>query len=201
MQRSKLELSPQQLLLLHDANVWNTKRELVNMVSTWMAETLIELKSNHQAVFESLAPAASLNGKITRGENHNGFPYVLLDYPNHFTKDEIVAARNLVWFGNGFHCTLHVKGTLVDTVLRNLTGPPGRFNHVMLCASGNEWIHHVNTNDWQRIGNGSDELNERIKQQGWIKLGTELPLAQPERWTSGLVDVYETWCSVLAKTD
>lgn len=193
MERSKLEFSPQQLSLLHDASVWNAKRELIDGVSAWMGNTLERLKQHHQVVFGSLVPAPALNGKITRGENYNGFPYVLLDYPNLFSKEEIVAARNLVWFGNGFHCTLHIKGTTTTKALSRLHASP----NILICVADNEWIHHINERDWISCNALDEKSKKRINAQGWMKLGIEIPFAKPESWTNDLMAVYETWRAIL----
>ncbi|MFM9050702.1 MAG: hypothetical protein ACKOKF_00090, partial [Bacteroidota bacterium] len=36
-------------------------------------------------------------GKIFRGENYEGFPYTLLDFPRYFSKDAVFAVRTMCW--------------------------------------------------------------------------------------------------------
>lgn len=196
MERSKLEFSSQELALLQSQEIWNARRELVDQLSAWFGETLDTLKQLHQTEFEKVIPSQSLNGKITRGDNHHGFPYLLLDYPNHFSKDEIVAARNLIWFGNGFHCTLHVRGALVDSVVTNLKSLSAS-NNIHICMNKHEWIHDINNKDWIQVNAIDKKLTEQLLQQRWIKLGIEIPIAKPDEWKNALVDVYETWISIL----
>ncbi len=84
MQRSKLEFSHQQLALLTATDTWDARRELIEQLFKWLGETLDELKELHQDVLQTSLPIASLNGKISRGENYNGYSYILLYYPNQF---------------------------------------------------------------------------------------------------------------------
>ena len=48
--------------------------------------------------------------KISRGENYNGLPYVMLDYPRCFGKEDVFAMRTMFWWGNFFSITWHLKG-------------------------------------------------------------------------------------------
>ena len=48
--------------------------------------------------------------KISKGENYRGLPYVMLDYPRLFGREEVLAIRTFFWWGHGFSVTLHLKG-------------------------------------------------------------------------------------------
>ena len=56
----------------------------------------------------------ALNGKIFRGENYRQLPYLVLDYPKHFSKESVLAFRTMLWWGNFFSCTLHLQGKALD---------------------------------------------------------------------------------------
>ncbi len=49
------------------------------------------------------------NGKISRGENYNGLPYMVLDYPRYKNKDAYFLYRLLFFWGQGFQAQLHLK--------------------------------------------------------------------------------------------
>ena len=59
-------------------------------------------------------------GKIFRGENYNGLPYLVLDYPKHFSKDSVFAFRALFWWGNFFSFTLHLQGKALEKQRKKL---------------------------------------------------------------------------------
>src|ERR1700744_546088 len=48
--------------------------------------------------------------KISKGENYKGLPWVMLDYPRVFGREEVFAIRTMFWWGHGFSVTLHLKG-------------------------------------------------------------------------------------------
>src|SRR4051812_18837239 len=53
-------------------------------------------------------------GKISRGERYKELPYVILDYPRHFSKADIFAFRTMFWWGHYFSATLHLSGGIKD---------------------------------------------------------------------------------------
>jgi hypothetical protein len=195
MKHSKLEFSPQQLSLLTDTHVWNERRRLAEQIGEWMGDMLLQLKQSHQGVFEKVVPMTALNGKITKGDNYNGFPYLLLDYPNYFAKDEIVSVRNLIWFGNDFHCTFHLRGKLIHNVMHQLSRITS--DEVFICTAPEEWIHHIEAQHWTTVNKLSSSLREQIETQGWLKLGVKLEIDKPETWTNALVEAYATWVQLI----
>jgi hypothetical protein len=50
------------------------------------------------------------NAKISRGENYLGLPWVILDYPRIFGREDVLAIRTMFWWGHPFSVTLHLKG-------------------------------------------------------------------------------------------
>ena len=56
------------------------------------------------------AEVAEISPKISKGENYNGLPYVMFDYPRFFTKENVFAVRTFFWWANYFSVTLHLKG-------------------------------------------------------------------------------------------
>jgi hypothetical protein len=55
--------------------------------------------------------------KISRGENYRGLPWVMLDYPRAFGREDVLAIRTMFWWGHGFNVTLHLKGRWMDVCL------------------------------------------------------------------------------------
>ena len=48
--------------------------------------------------------------KISRGEKYKGLPWVMLDYPRVFGREDVFAIRTMFWWGHAFSVTLHLKG-------------------------------------------------------------------------------------------
>ena len=81
-------------------------------------------------------------GKISRGENYNGLPYLMLDYPAMFSKENIFAVRTMFWWGNFFSITLHLSGKYFENkkdVSKWLAF--FREKNFSVCVNEGEWEH------------------------------------------------------------
>jgi hypothetical protein len=50
------------------------------------------------------------SGKISKGENYKGLPYVVLDYPALFNKEDIFSYRIMFLWGHHISYSLHLQG-------------------------------------------------------------------------------------------
>src|SRR5688572_11448321 len=110
MSETKLTLSPVELRLATDAEILLTKNAIIDK-----AKQLFNLLQDKQeryltAQFNLGKTIVDTSPKISRGENYRGLPYVVLDYPRIFEKDNIAAIRTMFWWGHFFSMTLHLSG-------------------------------------------------------------------------------------------
>jgi hypothetical protein len=134
---AKVQLSSEQMRLVTDPGWILTKNSIMGKVVAMFAELSGEwrakwelaaagsglnrgqelplsgqttpLRSEGQATLFSLAgPAAE--PKISKGENYKGLPWVMLDCPRVFGKEDVLAIRTMFWWGHAFSLTLHLKG-------------------------------------------------------------------------------------------
>ncbi|GIS84140.1 MAG: hypothetical protein CM1200mP16_04400 [Nitrospina sp.] len=62
-----------------------------------------------------------MKNQIARGENHNGFPYLSLDYPQNFSqKKEMLTMRTLFWWGHYLGFSFILKGEKLSIYLERL---------------------------------------------------------------------------------
>jgi hypothetical protein len=194
---SKIDLSQEGTRLLTQREPWNERRQLVDQLYHWFGNALAETKQRHHELFARHVSQENLNGKITRGDNYKGFAYVLVDYPNQFSKDKILAARNLIWLGNGFHCTLHVRGELVHKVLKSIASlPESRFENVFVYDGNDEWQHHIDEN-WKPLTNLDSNSLKTLTENNWIKLGSIIDINNPDTWNEQLETIYQNWALLL----
>lgn len=59
-----------------------------------------------------LAPSTTdfLKGQIAKGENYEGYPYVMLDFPKQFGKKSIFTFRAMFWYGHEFIFSVILAG-------------------------------------------------------------------------------------------
>ena len=87
------------------------------MHSKRLMDLLLDTK-NHLDTAYHLTPLAiprgenAYSGKISRGENYRGLPYLILDYPAYFSQKDIFAFRTMFWWGHFFQCRTTSTGDI-----------------------------------------------------------------------------------------
>ena len=136
MSSAKVLFSAEELRLVRDPAVILTKNSVMAKVVELMAaqsegyrpvwEGAIaravaadDAAKNREAT-DGLAAASRTGGlagelmaaspKISKGENYRGLPWVMLDYPRFFGREDVFAIRTMFWWGHAFSTTLHLKG-------------------------------------------------------------------------------------------
>jgi hypothetical protein len=121
MSDSKIQLSEEEMLLVQNSGWILTKHSVIDKVYRLfgnLSERMQELLQQQ----EHILPAAIMQSspKISKGEQYERLPYVVLDYPRIFSTDNVLAIRTFFWWGNYFSCTLHLKGKFQETYCENI---------------------------------------------------------------------------------
>jgi hypothetical protein len=174
------KISPEELKTLHNTNFFKVKASATKKIEHLFAEVRDEIKeeiSKSKIVFSK--EIDSVNGKIFRGENYLGLPYLVLDYPKHFSKGSVYAFRTMFWWGNFFSFTIHLQGKALEEqrvlLISNL--PSLRKKGVFICVNSNPWQYHCKKDNYLPIDKFSDpELKKIFLEKGFIKLSRKIPL-------------------------
>ncbi|MHA4811872.1 hypothetical protein ACX0G9_27500 [Flavitalea flava] len=170
MNPANLQLSPEELALISDSSWILTKNATMARIIAFFADLSEEMKS--------LWPHTT-NPKISKGENYNGLPYVVLDYPRLFGREDVLAVRTLFWWGHYFSVTLHLKGrfqeSLLPVIKENLKKLSELGFHISI--SDDEWKHEIEADHYTPI----EEINEsdlegRMTNHPFLKLSAKCPL-------------------------
>src|SRR3989337_3789488 len=111
MDTAKIRLSPEEAALVIRADWILTKNSIIQKTKQLLAS--LQTEQQHLLLSSSsLFPEEIINSspKISKGENYKGLPYLVLDYPRYFNKEDAFAIRILFWWGNFFSGTLHLSG-------------------------------------------------------------------------------------------
>ena len=154
MDAAKIQLSSAEMALASDPSWILTKNSIMGKAVALMAELSGEFRAEWD---NSILPAGGNGGndpKISKGENYKGLPYVILDYPRHFGREDVFAIRTMFWWGHSFHVTLHLKGKYQAMFL-----PVIRQRLSMLAAAGfqvavseDEWQHELSPENYRPFG-------------------------------------------------
>lgn len=126
----------------------------------------------------SILPVNWDRPKISRGENYQGLPYVVLDQPRLFGKRDILAIRTMFWWGHYFMVTLHLKGAMQERFLGHLGQAAGELKAAgfHIATSGDEWEHELEGDNYRLLQADSIDKGEAYP---FIKLSAKCSL---DRW-------------------
>jgi hypothetical protein len=115
-------------------------------------------------------------GKISKGENYSGLPWMVLDFPRHFKSDNIFAYRCLFWWANEYSFTLHLSGIYFDKV---------DLNHILkkldanyyICVHESPWNYYFKDDNYITVESAiKNNWVNKLQQKKFLKLSCRLPL-------------------------
>jgi len=176
----KIQFSEEESDLVQKADLILTKNRIIGKVCGLFGELA---EAMEKEFFERGFPAkeGDHRSKISKGENFKGLPYVVLDFPREFSKEDIFAIRTLFWWGNYFSTTLQLKGRYkeryAENLKKNLTRIRGR--DFFFSSSSHEWAHQVNEEHYVRLDDLEQSVvDEMVDKRPFIKLVTKTSLSQ-----------------------
>ena len=173
---SKVSLSAFEQQLVTDANWILTKNRIIEKVYLLFGNLSEHYKL--EPLLQQL-PAETLlvSPKIARGENYEGLPYVMLDYPRCFGKEDTLAIRTFFWWGNFFSITLQLKGKYLEqytgVIQQNIDKTA--IEELWINTGDEEWMHHFRNDNMMRIV----EQQQSISNKKILKLAVQCKL---EEW-------------------
>jgi hypothetical protein len=184
MNGAKIRLSALEMELVQNSNWILTKRAIIEKVYELFGQLANEYTSAVTA-HKSFFPAGviAVAPKISKGENYHGLPYVMLDYPRYFDKENVFAIRTFFWWGNFFSSTLHLKGKYKTAFEKNIVANYDLLikHNYSLCISNDEWDFRFTENNYQPVASLNKNDREKIiVTSEFIKLSAKMPLSQWE---------------------
>lgn len=202
MNEAKITLSADELAIAKNADWLLTKNAIIEKtyhLFGLMSETLKEYETN--LAFSALPELFLASPKIARGENYRGLPYVMLDYPRRFGREDIFAVRTMFWWGNFFSVTLHLKGKYQKHFLPVLQKNIDRLAAIgfMAAMDEDEWRHDLSPEHYKKLSDLDALARTRIlEEKDYCKLTASLPLDQWNRLSDGLPAYYRALFQSLA---
>ena len=180
---AKIQLSPQEMELVKNTE-WILSKHLITKKVYDMFGDISVLLKNEVSAYDYLFPEnlQYKSGKISKGENYQLLPYVILDYPSFFWKDRIFAVRTMFWWGNFFSVTLHLSGMYKDQFTKHPSGLLSLLqeNNFYICVSDKEWQHHFEEDNYKPSSAISPLEFEAINQKDFLKVSKKISLSEWE---------------------
>jgi hypothetical protein len=192
--QSKLMLSDRELEIAMDPGLILTKRHVL--------QTAQELFNEQVEVIKKALLSTSVNWpeeilkskpRIYKGESYKLLPYVIMDYPAVFGKENIFALRTMFWWGNFFSVTLHLTGSyrllFAKKIFRALAENK---EGVFLCINDSQWEHHFESSNYIALNElPLNDFESKMMESSFIKLALKMPLNEWNEASEHLVGFYQ----------
>ncbi len=188
---TKVTLSDGELALAAEMNFILTKRKIIDTAAMLFNSQLPALNAIFANKLQQFDTIKARNPKITKGENYNGFPYVIMDYPASFEKDNIFALRTMFWWGNFFSITLHLSGKYKLAFEQNILKGQSDDSRLYLAVGDSEWQHHFGEDNYLAISKIPNEALPIIRDKHFIKIALKYELHHWNMMQSVLPEGYE----------
>jgi hypothetical protein len=201
MDAAKIQFSQKEMQLVTNAD-WILTKNLIIQKVKWMLECLQERQKELAKEYSTKFSEEIFitTPKISKGENYLGLPFLILDYPRLFIRDNIFAVRSMFWWGKFFSTTLHLSGTyknfysnkIIDafTLLKE--------NDFFICIHNEEWQHHFEKDNYAPLQEISlNDFKTIIQKNAFIKLAQKTELSQLDRAEKNLFNNFRLLMGML----
>lgn len=179
---TKITLSAKELELVCNTDWILTKHAVIQKVYALFGEVLPSMENILQQHKKHLPAEVFINSpKISKGENYKLLPYVMLDYPRYFSKDDTVAIRNFFWWGNFFSVCLQLSGRFKQNSIELLAENFEKLQQggYCICTNDDPWEHHFDKNNFIELSLLSEENFRKILlEKPFVKIAKNILLHQ-----------------------
>ena len=179
MQNKRIILTSYENSIMQDSEFLLSKR----VVNAKIEEMWLLLKAEMQPLWDGFLQNKKISGsfepyKISKGENYKGLPYIVLDYPRHYSKTDIFAYRAMFWWGNGYVFTLLLQGKYLDffreKILENYSLLKGK--NIFAYTGDSLWDYDIYTENYILADSLTREQIKSLTNNAFFKTGRQIPL-------------------------
>ena len=182
MDRKPAEFTTKELKYLQNTDFLKTKRLIIKGFIGLFEDIQTDiLHLLDGGSFELPDGLIAKSGKITKGENYKDLPFVVLDCPRFFSKNDIFAYRSIFWWGNYLSNHFLLKGHYLDRYRAQFSDSWSSLKEegVYLDLSGDPWNHDLSTSDYVHASQLSREkFDEILQRPEFFKLAWRVELDQ-----------------------
>lgn len=199
MNAANLQLSEEEMQVLLNSEWILTKNRVI--------QKTMELFGQLSVVYRNSIPDGLLPGellvqqaKISRGENFRELPYVMLDFPRFFSRNDVFAIRTMLWWNRQISITLHLKGHYAELFSAHILTRLPKLGEAgfSINATEEEWDHDLEGPNYRPIHAAYVHDREAVTpNRGMLKLAKKYPPAAWNRAAILLTESFELLMEVL----
>lgn len=196
-----VQFSDKELELLQNRDFLLSKRFVTQKLQNLLGQLSLAIKATptHQQ-FAFPQEMDYLTGKISKGENYQGLPYLVLDFPRLFQKEDIFTFRSMIWWGYEFSFTLHLGGCYQQKYATKLLATLANMTEKEIFVGVNEtpWQYYFDTDNYLPLSQIKyEQLEQHIKQKSFSKISRKCALSDWQHAIEYGTTTYELFFGML----
>ncbi|MGZ5262580.1 MAG: hypothetical protein ACXWCF_02200 [Kaistella sp.] len=188
---SKIQLSSAEKELMKNADVILTKNTVLKKIRI-MLEQVQQMQMEFIIEHElSITDPFLISPKISKGENYEGLPYIILDFPRMTLNHHFFLARTMFWWGHHFSSTLHLSGNYKTQYKEKIKISYSQLSEFFICINTDQWQHHFKESNYIRIDTLSEkQFAEHCNAFEHLKIAFKCSL---DNWNEDPVGLFTNW--------
>jgi hypothetical protein len=203
MNSANLRLSEEERQLISSVDWILTKNRLMGWTKDKLAELqLLQLNLLQDLQIHLPAEVLAIPPKISRGENYEGLPWLMLDLPRFFTTTDQMAIRSFFWWGHGFSTTLQLAGSYQAYFRPALIQAFEKLKDEgwMYCMNSDPWQHHFRADNYRSLSElDSHGWEKHLHTHPFLKLARQTGMDAWEQVPELLSEQYRYLLNVLCR--
>ncbi|MEQ8412857.1 MAG: hypothetical protein RIB71_00275 [Imperialibacter sp.] len=193
--------SKEEIELMGDGELLLLKRKVISK----MADRFSRIEGIFRQIMRSendlhLPPDTLLKaGKVSRGENYKGLPYIVLDYPRLMTRHDVLNIRLLFWWGHYFTLSLHLGGEFwkerKPNILRNIGALT--LENIRFQIDGSPWENDIFSDNFHELNPTDSVQTLSIEKSTFLRLSHYLPLNETQNLDEFATKGFKKFMSIL----
>ncbi len=195
------QFSVQEQALMKDAGMLLLKRQCIEKIILKFSFIEASLTRALNDFGDSILPEGAFlkAGKISRGENYKGLPYVVLDYPRLLTRTNVLNIRLLFWWGHYFTMSLHLAGDVWESNKNRIIGALVReeFGGFYVQYEGSAWENDLSLPFFNESSMLEKNNFDALLKSSFIKIVNRLAIDEVEQLENFSLTTFEKFIPLL----
>jgi len=190
-----------ELRYLQDTDFLLTKQTVTQTLQSSFEEVKEMLEPLAQGLKEHFPPETDITlGKISKGEQYRGLPYMVLDFPRYLTRASLFSFRTLFWWGHAFSCHLLLGGDFWEKNRENVLkkAVSGQLGSAYICIAETPWEHHFGEDNYRKVESFTPEEWEHLIQgHAFFKAAQKLPIEEYQQLPQFTSEHFQSFVKLL----
>lgn len=176
----EIKFSTEEYNLVRNHQIFDIKATIINKIHVLFSQ--IEENINQSisvSTFQFPDHVLLGQGKISKGENYQNCPYVVLDYPRLFSKKDIFTFRTIFWWGHYFSNSFIIAGKSYQQYVKYFIEKSEYLNNSnwYICTYKTPWRLENEENNYIQLSKLSiDKLLNYLDNKHFIKIARIYPI-------------------------